>query len=255
VISDASTGALDASTGALDAERRRGRIAGLAALGSVACWLGALGLANAAGGPGSAINPGAASGQPTPLNRAQQLLDFHAGLGDQALATTLRCVGLVLTAAVGVYLYSIVHARRPDTSRWMLGTALAGAALVAAATVFGYFALSHVATVFVSSGARTSARAQHLINASGALHAAAVFDLVSRVAFAFWLGLASLEMMRVGLLDRFLGYWGFGACAALVLLPIGDAMFIGWLGSVGILSLGYWPGGRPEAWRTIPIAR
>ena len=41
------------------------------------------------------------------------------------------------------------------------------------------------------------------------------------------LGLASLEMMRVGLLDRFLCYWGFGACGALVLLPIGDALFIG----------------------------
>jgi hypothetical protein len=60
-------------------------------------------------------------------------------------------------------------------------------------------------------------------------------------------------MMRVGLLDRFLGYWGLGACGALALLSIGDAMFIGWLASVGLLALGYWPGGRPEAWRAVPI--
>jgi hypothetical protein len=239
----------------LETERRRGRTAGLAALGSVGCWLGALGLANATGGPGSPINPGAATGQPAPLNRAQQLLDFHAGLGDQALATAFRCVGLMLTAAVGVYLYSMVRARRPGVSRWMLWSAFAGAALIAGSTVFGYFALEHVAAVFVATGARTSARAHHLMNASAPLRAAAVFDLVSRVVFAFWVGLTSLEMMRVGLLDRFLGYWGFGACGALVLLPIGDAMFIGWLGSVGVMALGWWPGGRPAAWRTITVAR
>jgi hypothetical protein len=220
----------------------------------VASWLAALELANAAGGRGSAINSGASVGQPTPLNRARELLDFHAGVTDQALATTFRCAGLMLSAAVGIYLYQLVRARRPDVSRWMLGSALVGATLVAGATVFGYFALDHVATAFVSSGARTTARAQHLIDTSGTLRVAAVFDLVSRVAFAFWIGLASLEMMRVGLLDRFLCYWGFGACGALVLLPVGDALFIGWLGSIGVLALGYWPGGRPAAWRAIPVA-
>jgi len=237
------------------AERRRGKLAGLAALASVASWLGALQFANAKGGPGSPVLPGAAVGQAAKVDRARSLTDFHASATDQAVATSLRCVGLLLTAAVGVYLYSLVRARRREVSRWMLGSAFAGAAVVAGATVFGYFALSDVASAFVSSGSRTTARAQQLVDASGMLHAASVLDLASRAAFALWIGLASLEMMRVGLLDRFLGYWGFGAAGALVLLPIGDAMFIGWLGSIGVLALGYWPGGRPEAWRTIPVAR
>jgi hypothetical protein len=236
---------------------RVGRIAGLAALASVASWLGALQLANASVNTGadSPILPGAAVGQPAPIDRARELIDFHASATDQALATTLRCVGLMLTAAVGIYVYSLVRVRRPGLSRWMLWSALAGATLVAGASAFGYLALGQVATAFVSTGVRTTARAQHLIAGSGALQVAAVFDLASRVVLAFWIGLASLEMMRVGLLERFLGYWGFGACVALVLLPIGDAMFIGWLGSIGVLALGYWPGGRPEAWRTISVAR
>jgi hypothetical protein len=243
------------ATNNVDNERGRGRIAGLAALASVASWFVALELANAAGGRGAAINPGASLGQPKPLDRARQLLDFHAGVTDQALATTFRCAGLILSAAVGVYVYQLVRARRPERpNRWLLRSALVGALLVAGATVFGYFTLEHVANAFVGSGARTTARAQHLIDTSGTLRAAAIFDLVSRLAFAFWIGLASLEMMRVGLLDRFLCYWGFGACGALVLLPIGDALFIGWLGSIGVLALGYWPGGRPEAWRAVPIA-
>lgn len=225
-------------------------------MGSVACWLGALAAANANGGGsgGTAINQGAALGQPTPLNRAVQLTQFHAGLGDQALATALRCGGLLLTFGVAVYLYTLVRARRPQVSRrWMLGTAAAGAALIAAATVFGWFALAHVADAFVAGGPRTVQRAQHLIDASASLSLAAVFDLVSRIVFALWVAIVSLEMLRADLLDRFLAYWGFGASAALVLLPVGDAMLVGWLGSIGFLALGYWPGGRPVAWsRTTP---
>lgn len=238
----------------LELERRRGRLAGVAALGSVACWIGALAAANAGGSPGGAINPGAGVDQPTPLNRAVQLRQFHDAIGDQTAATVLRCAGLLLSIAVATYLYSMVRARRAEVSRgWLVGTAVAGALLIAAATVFGYFALAHVADAFVSGGPRTVARAKHLIDASSALSLAAVFDLVSRLVFALWIAIVSLQMMRAGLLDRFLGYWGFGAAGALVLLPIGDAMFIAWLGSVGILALGYWPGGRPDAWRTIPL--
>jgi hypothetical protein len=224
-------------------------------MGSVACWLGALALANATGGSGSAaINPGAAVGQPTPLGRAAQLTQFHAGRGDEALATALRCGGLVLTFGVAVYLYSLIRTRRPQVSRdWMLGSAAAGTVFVAFATVFGYFALAHLADVFVAGGPRTVQRAQHLMDASASLKLAAVFDLLSRIVLALWIAIVSLEMLRADLFDSFLAYWGFGAAGALVLLPVGDAMFIGWLGSIGFLALGYWPGGRPVAWsRTTP---
>jgi hypothetical protein len=232
----------------------KGRLGGIAALGSVAAWLLALQFANAKGGSGPNVLSGP-NGRFAPIDRAHQLLTFHAGQSDQALATGFRCVGLLLTAAVGVYLYSLVRARKPEVSRRMLWSALIGAVLVAGATVFGYFALRDVADTFVASGARTTARAKHLIDGSGTLHTAAVFDLLSRIVFAAWVGVASLELMRVELLDRFLGYWGFGACVALVLLPIGDAMFIGWLGSIGIMALGYWPGGRPAGWQSAPAAQ
>jgi hypothetical protein len=227
----------------------KGRLAGIAALGSVAAWLVALQLANAKGSSGPAVIP-RATGQLAPIDRAHQLLTFHAGLSDQALATAFRCAGLLLTAGVGAYLYSVVRARKPEVSRLMLWSAVIGATLVAGATVFGYFALRDVADTFVASGARTTARAKQLLDASGWLHTAAVFDLLSRIVFAAWVGIASLQLMRVELLDRFLGYWGLGACISLVLLPIGDAMFIGWLGSIGVIALGYWPGGRSRGWQT-----
>jgi hypothetical protein len=196
-----------------------------------------------AGGPGARVDEPA-------FDRAKQLVDFHTGLSDQAIATGLRCVGLLLTIAVGVHLYSMVRTRNPSVSRRLLWVAVASPVLVAAATIFGFFALRDVADAFVSSGPRTTDRARDLANASGTLKTAGAFDLLSRVAFGFWVAMASIQAMRVGLLTRFLGYWGVGAGGALVLLPVGDAMFIGWLASIGILSLGYWPGGRPPAWRS-----
>jgi hypothetical protein len=228
-------------------ERRDGRIAGVVALLSVACWLGALLAANAAGGASSQVEHGEGLGDPKPLSSARQLLDFHAGAGDQALATALRCLGLLLTAAFAVYLYRIVRTLRPTVPIRLTRIAVAGALLVCCSTVFGYFALHHVAAQFVGSGVRTSVRATRLLG-SGGIKEAAVFDLISRAVLGGWIALTSREMMRAGLLDRFLGYWGYGAAVALVLLPIGDAMFVAWLGSIGIMALGYWPGGRPEAW-------
>jgi hypothetical protein len=232
----------DAAT--LDVERRRGRVVGVAAFLSVFTVWGTVLFANSGNAPG---RPGARVGEAT-FDRAKQLVDFHTGLSDQAIAAALRCVGLLLTIAVGVYLYSMVRTRNPAVSRSLLWVAVAGPVLVAAATVFGFFALRDVADAFVSSGPRTSDRARDLANDSGTLKTAGAFDLLSRVAFGFWVAMASIQAMRVGLLTRFLGYWGVGAGGALVLLPIGDAMFIGWLASIGILALGYWPGGRPPAW-------
>jgi hypothetical protein len=237
----------DGST--LEVERSRGRVVGIAALFSVFTVWGTVVFANSTTVRETPGRPGARVDE-TQFDRGRQLVDFHSGLSDQAIAAGLRCVGLLLTIAVGVYLYSMVRTRNPSVSRRLLWVAVASPVLVAAATVFGFLALRDVADTFVSSGPRTSDRARDLANDSATLKTAGAFDLLSRAAFGFWVGMASIQAMRVGLLTRFLGYWGLGAGGALVLLPVGDAMFIGWLASIGILSLGYWPGGRPPAWRS-----
>ena len=237
----------------LEREGREGKRAGVGALLSVGCWLGALVATNAAGlGPTTAAHAGGGFGQVQPVDRARELLTVHRSGADQALAAGLRCAGLLLSAAVGLYLCRLIQTRGAAQSRRLRALAFAGALLVCASTLLGAIALHHVAAEFATAGARTTARATRLMNGSGALELAAVVDLVSRVVLATWVALSSLGMMRAGLLDRFLAYWGFATCGALVLaLPVGDAMFIAWLGSIGILALGYWPGGRPEAWRRI----
>jgi hypothetical protein len=235
------------ATSTLDSERRRGRIVGVVALISVVSVWGTVVFANS--GNRGAGRPAARLGE-TGFDRVKQLLDFDRDISDQAIAAGLRCFGLLLTIAVGIYLYSLIRARNPAVPRAIFWCALIGPVVVCCTTVFGFFALRDVADAFASSGPRTAERAKRLVNDSGALQASGILDILSRLVFAAWVGWASLEAMRVGLLTRFLGYWGIGAAGALVLLPLGDAMFIGWLASIGILALGYWPGGRPPAWQS-----
>ena len=61
--------------------------------------------------------------------------------------------------------------------------------------------------------------------------------------------LVALNAMRAGLLTRMLGYIGIVAGAMLVLFPL-PIVQIFWLGGLGFVLLGRWPGGDPPAWET-----
>ena len=231
----------------LDRERRRGRYVGVAGLASVAAMLAAVALASAAtSGSAKPRGPGFTD---EPINRAQHLDDFHRNAAEHTASMGARVLGLVLVAFVGLYLWTLVrHRDRRAAKPWLAWSSLVGPGLLAAATVFGFVALQDVADQFVASGPQTTARARELIDDSGALRAASLADGLTRIAFAAWLAFLAAAAMRVGLLTRFLGYWGMAAAGSFVLLPIGDAMLAGWIGSVAVLALGFWPGGRPPAW-------
>jgi hypothetical protein len=233
--------------GTLGRERRWGRPAGVAALLSVAATIGTVMLASAATGGSAAPKGGGFSD--APIDRAQHLRDFRAHHGELVTSTGLRCLGLMLMAAIGVYLYRLVRTRDPGAIRpFVLWLTFLAPVLVAASTVLGFVAYGAVADEFARTGGGTTARAKELIDASGSLRLANLTDPLSRVVVAIWLAFLATSAMRVGLLTRFLGYWGVAAAASLVILPIGDAMLAGWIGSMGFLALGFWPGGRPAAW-------
>jgi hypothetical protein len=80
------------------------------------------------------------------------------------------------------------------------------------------------------------------------LWANALFQLGSLV-LAVGLILVSLNAMRVGLLTRLMGYIGIVSGAMLVLFPL-PVVQIFWMGALGALFFGRWPGGEPPAWKT-----
>jgi hypothetical protein len=73
------------------------------------------------------------------------------------------------------------------------------------------------------------------------------------IALAFAYVIIALNAMRAGLLSRFMGILGIivGALIVLPLLPQGVPIVqIFWLAALGVLFLGFWPGGRGPAWET-----
>jgi hypothetical protein len=223
-------------------DRHKGRLAGLAALASCALTVAAIPLSGH--GSAAAVGPGAAP------DKAVMLLDFHRFSSDQLLAGGARALSLVLVALVSVYLFRVTRRRNPAHGRAVPIACMVGCACLVASTVLGFVALEHVAGQFAAFGTHTARRATRLLDASAALRAVGVTDLLAGLVLGVWTAAASYQAMRAGLLTRSLA--GIGVVAGLmsaITLPSGPALFIAWLGGVGLLALGYWPGGRPSAWR------
>jgi hypothetical protein len=228
-------------------ERRLGWLAGLAAV--AACALTIVAIPLSGHGSAAVVGPGAAP------DKAVMLLDFQRFASDQLLAAGARALSLMLVLIVAVYLFRVTRRRNPDHSRAVPITCMVACSCLVASTLVGFVALEHVAGQFTASGTHSFSRATRLLDASGALRAAGVTDLLAGLGLGVWTAVASSAAMRAGLLTRSLA--GIGVLAGLmsaITLPAGPALFIAWLGGVGVLAVGYWPGGRPSAWRETPTA-
>jgi len=188
---------------------------------------------------------------------ARLLLDFHRTDHHQQLfAAGARTLSVALVIAVALALWTLTRRRNPSHPRAILVLGIVACAAVAATTALGFVELRDVARQFAGAGAHTTARARHLLDADGPLRAVRIAELAGGFAFGLWASLASYEAMRVGLLTRFLAGLGIGGgLISAVGIPAGPALFLAWLASLGLLLLGYWPGGRPPAWdegRAVP---
>jgi hypothetical protein len=178
------------------------------------------------------------------------LQQADADAGTMWAAVTLRSVALAATIIVGLYLARLIGARE-QAPRAMRILAVAAPVALIAATITSQITLADAAHAFAGHGARTEARAKHLLSDSPSQRVAALATIGAAAAFAVWFGWTALAAGRVGLTTKFMGYFGVGGAVASVIVPIaGQGMVIGWFGSVGVLLLGWWPGGRGPAWTT-----
>jgi hypothetical protein len=226
-------------------ERRAGRIAGAAAIAGLFATFAALLIAL------SALQSGSDGQVSRGGSEAAQYLEFDGNRALAALSVGLRALGLALVMVLAVFLYRAVRDREPGIPRYVLWLGIAAPVLLALTAILGYFAFSDIVSTFVDSGPRTNERARDLADDDGLYRLQQVVQIVALLTFAAWLSVVCAGLMGVGLLPKFLGYYGYGAAVALVLAPFaGDALFLGWLGSVAVMALGWWPGGRPPAWES-----
>jgi Domain of unknown function (DUF4386) len=166
-------------------------------------------------------------------------------------SSILSALGYLGVGFVLWYLFRATRHRRPELPSWLMPLIYFGPLVLAVATVLITRGQLDVASDFLSEGPRTERRADALID--NISQTPQVIGLAGSFAFAVSLVLVSLNAMRVGLLTRFLGIIGviIGALIVLPLVPgVREIVQIFWLGAVGAVILGFWPGGRGRTWET-----
>jgi MFS family permease len=164
----------------------------------------------------------------------------------------LSGIGGLLIAVVLWYLFNAIKARRPDFQQAALILAFLGPVLLAVAGILVQLNLIDQAGEFLASGPQTETRADDLVADRPALVQS--LGLSGALALAFATVMIAQNAMRVGLLTKFLGILGIvvGALYVLgMLFPLGtDVIRLFWLIAVGLVILGWWPGGRGPTWST-----
>jgi hypothetical protein len=210
--------------------------------------------------------------------RVESRPDFLLSVNDSP-GSLIAAVGLQAAAAlclIGAFFYlfrATIH-RGPEIPRWFVYLVLLGPAMYAVAQVLGATVQIDVAEQFADGsysfpgadpaedpslrecpatrGELGDACAEELLrdNSNGA---AVALGLAGSVATAFLFVMLPLRARRVGLMSPFMSILGViaGVLFVLPLLPgVPVVLQAFWLGALGLLFLGRWPGGRGAAWES-----
>jgi len=226
-----------AHEGQLEWERRAGRVAGVAAFAAIALLLLAgLYLRFALSEP--------------PRNAAALLVAAGREPADFIVASVLEAISSLLLVVPLAYLYRATRYRRPQTPSAALTLAVLGPLVRAASGVM-------VAVTLVYAGRELATGPPNRERTLVLLRDASPewldgLRLAGGIALALALVFIGLNAMRAGLLSRFMGVLAVVAALFLALpfLGIPPTLLFFWIGAVGLLVFGRWPGGRGPAWDT-----
>jgi Domain of unknown function (DUF4386) len=152
------------------------------------------------------------------------------------------------------FLFRVTRYRREELPAWFVWLVYLGPAMFAIASVLSTIDRIDIADQFasgeVTEGRAGERRAENLLDERGPVPVA--LGAAGTLALAISLVLVSLNAMRAGVLSRFLGIIGIIVGVLYVIPVFGGPLIVQlfWLGAVGAVFLGYWPGGRGEAWET-----
>ena len=181
------------------------------------------------------------------------LLSIDQDSGAYLASAALTAISALLLLGVFLYLFRAIDARGGGVPRWFIYLVI-GAPVVYAisATIYAFQAVD-IADEFASGtpirGDAGDNRAERISDISGALVA---LQTAGTVGVAFLFVMLPLRARRVGLLTPFMGILGAisGALVVFQLAGISAIVQAFWLGALGALFVGRWPGGRGPAWET-----
>jgi hypothetical protein len=208
--------------------------------------------------------------------RVEALPDFLLSVNDSPGtligAGAIQGLASLLLIAVFLYLFRATIHRTPTMPRWFVYLIVLGPLMYALSQVIGAVDRVDVAESFADGtyefpdadpgsnladcpairGAVGDDCAQELLrdNANGL---SIGLSLAGSVGVAFLFVMLPLRARRAGLLSPFMSILGViaGALLVLQLLPLVPVIVQAfWLGAIGALFLGNWPGGRGPAWES-----
>lgn len=203
---------------------------------------------------------------------ADFLLSVDESPSTLVIQSIMQGLGALCLIPVFYYLFRATVHRVPQIPRWFVYFIFIGPLLYAAAQVFGAIDRVDVAEMFAAEdytlddpdperlaeqcpairGDVGGDCAQELLQQNANI-AAALPSLVGSVLVAFMYVMVPLRARRAGLLSPFMAILGViaGVLLVLQLVPLVPVILQAfWLGAVGALFLGNWPGGRGPAWES-----
>jgi hypothetical protein len=215
-------------------ERRRGRLAAVAALISAAVFAA------------SAIWSQSLSGDAPERNGPALLRFFDRHAAQLVGSSTLRGLALLLLVAVTLHLYRATKARRPEEPQVVLVMGIYGPVAAGIGTIVVGIALGAAASSF------TDRQYQTIHAADDAFRTVQLLGLLSfsgSLALAFWFVKGCLDAMRVGLMSRIMAVVGIILGPGLVVFSAAFQFLLPvWLVAVAGLFAGFTFGARPPAW-------
>jgi hypothetical protein len=181
------------------------------------------------------------------------LLSIDERPGAYTAYLVLPVLGSLLVMAVFYYLFRATAARGGGVPRWFLYIVLGGPLLYAASQVLFSFELRDLAEEFADGrpirGEAGEDRAEDIADFSPVVEGLRSAGVVS---LAFVYVMLPLRARRVGLVSPFMSILGVivGILIVFATLGIGPIIQAFWLGAIGLLLLGNWPGGRGPAWES-----
>ena len=181
------------------------------------------------------------------------LLSIDEQSGGYLASAVLSSIAGLLLILVFVYLFRATLARGGGVPSWFVYLVFGAPILYAVATVAGAFEAIDLGEEFAGGepirGEAGEDRARDLGGTSTFLVALAT---AGTVGLAFLFVMLPLRARRVGLLTPFMGILGAiaGALVVFQLTGVSSVIQAFWLGAIGMLFLGRWPGGRGPAWES-----
>jgi hypothetical protein len=208
--------------------------------------------------------------------RVEPLPDFLLSVNDSPgsliAQAVLQAAGALCLILVFYYLFRATAHRITGMPRWFVYLIVAGPAMYALSQVLGAVDRVDVAEMFAEGDySFPDAEADSNLRDCPAIRGqlgedcaeevlsenpnglAIGLSLAGSVAVAFMYVMVPLRARRAGLLSPFMAILGViaGVLLVLQLLPLVPIVIQGfWLGALGALYLGNWPGGRGPAWET-----